>query len=650
MHKNPKQKFKARFKKILSIMFLGVFMLNATALAQDEGGETETLYEPVEKQIIQLTDEGSQADWNISQLETFGLKFLIRGKEALTWSLNIEDGGFHNPAIEESYATVLTIVNSLFILGLLAIAAMWMFSIIVPRKYLKKVILIYSLAVIFVNFALPVNQLLVDGSNLLQKTLLVGSEGNISITNIVQTPTYEEAISYKNETPESLINGKQSSRLSLNLQSPEADINLGKVTKADETSDVISIDNQKISILAEKPFSIYQEQNIFRFTMIMATAIAYFLIALVFILRIVILWALLILSPILLLLVIFKSTRGWFFNWLGLYGRWLLIGPLTALGIALVVNIWQLSGLPISVSDSYTAEVFSQVKDSNMVFYLPGKDTPNTLSNSNEMMEYIIFLIMLYLPIFLAFFLTRQKIVQEGAMAISRTINKNRQNNQSQIIQGGYTQQEASTKESGQGFISNISKLVNEKIGLISEAAMPLHKIKSEPSKPTQMMPSASNFLSENLMQTPVPKILELLGQEKGSKSSHKRVIEKLTHIKDIKDHKEREKFTLAKEEIERRGEENDKDSTAILHEIQTFAEKDFPFSTNENSPQSSANASNIQININEEKKNDNSDKKVRDRSFNEKNGDKNVKKETEDKNKSEEDNTSLNQDNESEK
>lgn len=634
MAENPKQKIA---KKILSILMLGLFVFSAPLASAQEGGESEgeggTLFEPVEKQIIQLTDEGTSDDWNISKLETYGLKFLVRGKEALTWSLNIEDGGFHNQAIEKSYGKVLTIVNSLFILGLLAIALMWMFSIIVPRKYLKKVILMYSLAVVFINFALPFNQLLIDGTNLLQKTLLTEKDGTIQITDIVQTPAYGEVLSYQNQNEESLVNGKQGDPITLKLAGPDEETtSVGKIRVPNgETvnDEILVLNNQEISVLRSTPFSIYQEQAFFRFSLLLLTGIAYFVIALIFILRIVILWALLILSPILLLLAIFRSTRGWFLNWLSMYGRWLLIGPLTALGIAVIVNIWQLSGLPISVGDTYVPEIFSAEKTSNIVFYLPGKDTANTLSNTQEMMEYIVFLLMLYLPIVLAFTLTRRKVLHESLVAVTKKLVRNSQTSQQQLIQQALASQEKEEEKKDRpvGIMESFRNLVSDKIGVFAEATMPVHKMKVEPETPNTMMPTASNFLPENLHKTPVPKMLELLGAQKDSKASHKRVVEKLARSESITDKKEREQASAVMEEIRTRADQKDGEAMAILHEVETVKEIDGHAA--ETRPMTEVHveganpeaASSININVNDATPE--ADRKVRDSSYDSKSEDK---------------------------
>lgn len=603
---------------------LGLFLVQTPfAMAQQGDDESATLYEPVKKQIVQIGDENLLPDWNISTLETFGIKLLIRGKEALTWTLNIEDGGFHNPAIEETYITVLTIVNSLFVLGLLAIASMWMFSILVPRKTLKKVILLYALAVIFVNFALPVNQLFIDGANLLQKTLLIGKDGNIKITDIVQTPSYESALSYRNEEAGNLISTPK--KIGLDLAGSGVDIPVGKISITGQPPETIAMTSDPIEVYTDSQFSVFQEQTAFRFLILTATALAYFLIAMLFILRIVILWALLILSPVLLVLGIFQSTRGWFYNWLSVYGRWLLIGPIVALGIAIIVNIWQLSGLPITVDPAYTPETFSTVKDSNVLFYLPGTDTPNTLSNTQEMMEYMIFLIMLYLPIFMAFALTRKRLLQSGASTLSRQFLKPYSPKQSKM--STFHESEKEIKNTEKGFMTNLRELVSEKFGFGSETSRKLEKLHTTPEHPTVMMETASNFLPENLSSTPLPKMLELLGQEKSSMKSHHRVMEKLAHVANISEAKQREQVGNVLNEIQSRAEKEDKESMAILHEIENIKSLDQSAAISAQSSEAQMKDATAGINIQLTESKAQVGKKVQDRSENQDNGKKNVGK-----------------------
>ena len=219
--KNQKtnQTFWQKFFKITSIavLFLMLFFSNNLTFAEDanppavqtqfiasptenqpagtDNVQTRLITSPVEITLNETTDTTDiTKNWSENSAQTFGLKFLIRGKEALGWSLDINSDGFDNPAIQTSYEKVLTIVNSLFILGLLGIAGMWMFSLLIPRSRLKKVSLIFALTVMLVNFALPANRLLIDGTNLLQKTLLTNEDKKIQIIDIINTPTYSDAI------------------------------------------------------------------------------------------------------------------------------------------------------------------------------------------------------------------------------------------------------------------------------------------------------------------------------------------------------------------------------------------------------------------------------------------------------------------------
>ena len=518
----------------------------------------------VEKQVFEVSNSivGTEG-WEPSTLQTYSTKFLIRGKEALTWSLNIEDGGFHDESIKTSYVKVLTIVNSLFILGLLAIAAMWMFSIIIPRRYLKQVILIYAGAVIFINFALPLNQLFIDGTNLLQKTLLMQEGKSIGITEIVETPDYEEVVGYQNNNGAVLKNTE--SEMEIELKSAAGDLAIGQVGNepADETSpdQIVLNANQPLTITQkqESKFQQYNEHAIFNFLMIGGTGLAYFMLALIFVLRIVILWALLILSPVLFMLAIFKSTRGWFWNWLGIYGRWLLIGPLAALGIAVIVNIWQTVGLPIT--NSYAGQTFAN-NLTNVAFYLPGKTVANTLSNTGEMMEYLVFLLMLYVPIFFAFALTRQKVLRGVADVVVERVRQRRVQTE---IHTEETREESVRQQ--QGMISGVKNFINSKIATITQTAMPAEI--RETGRKMSPIPSASSFLPEQLSATSLHNMLELVGAKKESRHSREQALEKLASPETIKNAKERERMSSVRNEIEKRARGGDPEAMMLMSEIQ---------------------------------------------------------------------------------
>ena len=508
------------------------------------------------------------AEWEVNSLQTFGTKFLIRGKEALTWTLNIKDAGFHNEAIQTSYAKVLTIVNSMFILGLLAIAGMWMFSILIPRRYLRQVIFVFAGAVIFVNFAMPLNRLLIDGTNILQRTLLMQDGEKITITNIVETPSYDNATGYKTTA------GKTGKEIDVTLTPNPAsgNIEVGKLDTSGEpatetspatesTETTFTIDSeQKLSITEKHEFAPNSEQIIFSFLLIMATGIAYFILAIIFVLRIVILWALLILSPALFLLAIFKSTRGWFWNWLSIYGKWLLIGPLTALGISVIVNIWQSVGIPI-VNGAGAVESFGTGL-SNISFYLPGSATANTLSNTNEMMQYLVFLMMLYLPIFFAFALTRQKMLQGAVTTVVERLSGPRKTITPQPAPAG----EKTTEKLG--MIGTLKDMFSSKITKITETALPSAMRTAEEGMTKTIVPSAANFLPEELALTGMHDMLGLLGPVNESRLSRDIVMDKLAFSDSISDPTEKKKFSAVRNEIESRAGRGDTESMVLMNEI----------------------------------------------------------------------------------
>ncbi len=565
----------------------------------------EDLKKPSSKQDVSLFDVASNPNWQVSSLNTVGLKFMIRGKEALAWSLGIKDSGFRNPAIRASYSKVLTIVNSLFVIGLLVIAGMWMFSILIPRKVLRKVILIYGMAIVFVNFALPANQLLIDGSSLIQNTFMSG----VDITSIVQTPTYNDSTAIGYENTANIVSQSSGKKLKLdfsanNTNDTSDDIPIGSIGQGitslqkpnyigtimypivDDEGNVLSVKeetvqlrstsdsvlsinpNQAIELIDEGTFNPNTEYSIFGFLMMLFTGIAYFIMALVFILRIVILWALMIVSPVLFLLAIFSVTRSYFVNWLGIYARWLLIGPLMALGLAIVVGIWESVGLPIT--SSYTsADQFGLL--TNIGFYLPGSSTINTLSNTPQMMEYLLFLIMLYLPILFSFMLTRQKLWSKVATAV---IEENNLEENEKVVQETITETEIKKENNAifeaKSLVGGIKSLFGSRITELSKATVPESMKSAAPkSPPLQYLELKSSLLPQHLALSSTHDILgSIAGEASGSRHVQDKAIEKLSSPESVTNRVERDRVIAVRDEIEKRAMRGDSDAINIIDSI----------------------------------------------------------------------------------
>jgi len=562
--------------------------ISATELIEAQ----EVLEAPSVNQGVSVMDVKSNPNWQESGLFTAGLKFLIRGKEALAWVLNINDSGFHSAAITENYVKVLTIVNSIFIVGLLAIAAMWMFSLLIPRRYLRQVMLLYGIAVIFVNFALPLNQLLIDGTGLLQKVFM----SDVNITNIVQVPNYNDttAVGYQNKA--GFTTSTEEKNLKLNVVDDVSQISdngvvIGRIEQdflqpsytgtistkdGDQTIQLRSTGtnmnvtlnkDQTIGLTNDKVFNPDEEHSIFAFLMLIFTGLAYFGMAVILILRIVILWALMIVSPVLFLLAIFRATRSYFVNWLDVYARWLLIGPLMALGIAIVVHIWAATGLPIK--SSYTGFGEFGVL-SNVGFYLPGSTTVNTLSNTQQMMEYLMFLIMLYLPILFAFMLTRQKFWSAATTAIAeKRETAKREAAAVQAIPVEMVTKEEKTITEAKSLMGGVKGFLGTQFARITKPSMP-ESMRAIPGAEKRALESPANLLPRNLILTDMHEMLEMAaGDAKSSRKARSIAIENLAMPESITDETERQKVMTIRQEITERAEDNDPEAISVMKEIE---------------------------------------------------------------------------------
>jgi len=144
------------------------------------------------------------------------------------------------------------------------------------------------------------------------------------------------------------------------------------------------------------------------------TNITYYVLGGMFILRKVVLWFLLFISPFLALLAPFVFIRNIGWIWIGVFFQWLFYGPMTALFLGGVSAIWK-AGIPYAFD-------FSRVNSSggyiyptaiNIVYGGPAQISSNiigALNNGNYVdtfVEYVISLIMLWTVIVLPWWLLR---------------------------------------------------------------------------------------------------------------------------------------------------------------------------------------------------------------------------------------------------
>lgn len=140
------------------------------------------------------------------------------------------------------------------------------------------------------------------------------------------------------------------------------------------------------------------------------TNLTYNVMASLLILRQVILWFMLIVSPFLALLIpfIFIRNIGWI--WVGVFFQWLFYGPLLALFVAGLTRIWE-AGIPYQFDFSRVDQDIGQIFPTSINILYGGPAQTLTPTNSANYIdtyaEYVIALIMLWACMFLPWLLLR---------------------------------------------------------------------------------------------------------------------------------------------------------------------------------------------------------------------------------------------------
>ncbi len=553
---------------------------------------------PAGFQEVSLQTPADLKGWQADGLLTFGFKFLLRGREAYRWAAQITDSGADSPALEAAYQKVLSVVNGLFLLGLLLVAGLWLFKVLLPRAQLRSTMAAYAFAVLLVNFALPFNRLLIDGSTLLQRTLLPGGEKEAILAQITMDggeADYEKAVGYSTApeadptatekkssimlrtagtdpttplvTVESGFIGGPSLQLSGTLSGTSGgDINV----QGFETSRHFRVAQPlEVTVQTEKPFAAQAERAVFASILVFLMGTAYLSFALVFILRLIILWAMLIASPVFLVLAIFRFTRGYFLQWLAVYGRWLLLGPFMALGLSAVGGLFSFTGLSggqagLPLSSAYGPGLNFGTA-TNVSLLLPGQTTPLHFANTAEMMLALVYVLLLFLPLVLAFALTRQKHLTGAFAAITEFVPRAK----TVPVKIEAPEKRMPEVRPIQEMFSTVTHFVGGQVGKFAEAAMP-SKTPDTIMGRTTPIPSAASFLPEPLALTPPHQLLSLVGARPESRHSREQALEKLSAPEKITEIRERQQVEAVRHEIESRAERGQPEAVVLMAEIQS--------------------------------------------------------------------------------
>lgn len=144
--------------------------------------------------------------------------------------------------------------------------------------------------------------------------------------------------------------------------------------------------------------------------LVQITNLTYFIIGLMFLIRQIVLWFLIILSPFLAILLFFRISKNVGIIWIGVFLQWAFYGPLTALFLGTVAKMWQM-GIPFNFNFSRANDPSGFIYPTAINILYGGPSQQLTFLNSSNYVdtfaEYIVSLLMLWTAILLPWWLLR---------------------------------------------------------------------------------------------------------------------------------------------------------------------------------------------------------------------------------------------------
>jgi hypothetical protein len=162
----------------------------------------------------------------------------------------------------------------------------------------------------------------------------------------------------------------------------------------------------------------YKESVFMSTLMVKLTAMTYYAMFIILIIRKIILWFFLIVSPIFPLLLMFYPLRNTAKIWLGEFFRWLLYGPLFAVFLAGLVALWtQGVGIPLDLQNvpcenpptDANAPEFQYPTSISILLGGPCQQVTlfNSLNTTDSFIQYVVALLMLWMVIIVPFILLK---------------------------------------------------------------------------------------------------------------------------------------------------------------------------------------------------------------------------------------------------
>ncbi len=335
---------------LFSLLFINFFTFVPHSFAQVQNGQISPTPDPT-------------TGWVKDQEVTFVGKTATRSDEFLDWTLSVENyrwitlptGGSNNP-IEEFWALVRNIVFvllALFVLGAAFVMIATRGQNLTVMRFIPRFITIVILVVL--SFALI--RFLYQATDVIQgfflnvKDPIDGTNRNINSSDLLYIAFKYDFIGFRR----------------------------------------VGID--------------FDESAFISLLLVKLTAITYYVMTGLLLIRKIIMWFFIIVSPIFPLLLFFRPVRNTAKIWVGEFFRWLLYAPLFALFLHGLVNVWR-RGIPMAFDFS---KVGTQTYPTAINILLGGPGQQIDLNNSVNLRDtfalYVVALLMLWVVILLPFLL-----------------------------------------------------------------------------------------------------------------------------------------------------------------------------------------------------------------------------------------------------
>jgi hypothetical protein len=184
------------------------------------------------------------------------------------------------------------------------------------------------------------------------------------------------------------------------------------------TKDLIFIGFDYVNFEGARRFGAqYDESAFITLLLVRLTAITYYVMTGVLLIRKIILWFFLVLSPVFPLLLFFRPIRNTGKIWIGEFFRWLLYAPLFAIFLHGLVVLWKSkTGIPLAFD--FTAAKAGEVVyptavniliggPGQRIFFDPGNGQSNSVNLQDTFALYVVALLMLWVVIILPFLLLK---------------------------------------------------------------------------------------------------------------------------------------------------------------------------------------------------------------------------------------------------